>query len=171
MEALVPFVKLGLYIMMGVSVLAALGVVLVRNLFHAALCLVVALLGIAGIFFALHAEFLAVVQILLYVGAVMTLVIFAIMLTERFGDKTVKQNNNLSLPAMIGSVIFLAAMTRLLTNTPWIFREGSTGTPVDTYKLGEALMGTYVFPFEVISVVLIAALIGAVVIAKKDPQP
>ncbi len=168
MDTLNLLVKIGLYAVMGVSVIAAIGVVTFRNLFHAALSLAAVLLGIAGIYLALRAEFLAVVQILLYVGAVMTLVIFAVMLTERFGDKGVRHHNQLELPAFGGTIALAVALTGLIQRTSWPMNPETLIAKLSVRDLGNALMGKYVFPFEVISVVLIAALIGAILMAKRD---
>ncbi len=167
MDILQTIVKFGIYTIMAVSVLAAFGAVMLRNIFHASLALIVALIGTAGIFIALHAEFLAVVQILLYVGAVMTLVIFSIMMTEGLSDKSVPQRNNLALPALIAVLIFWAVLAGLIIQTPWVYRLASPLT-VTMLDLGKSLLNQYVFPFEVISVFLVAALIGAIVIAKKE---
>jgi len=170
MSDLIPFIRIGLYVLMGISILAAIAAVTLRSMFHAALGLIVVLMGIAGLFFALHAEFLAVVQILLYVGAVMTLVIFAIMLTENLGDKSTRQSNKQSVVALIGVIAFLGLLFGVLTRTPWPVKSATVAARIGTFELGEALLGTYVLPFEVISVVLIAALIGAIIIAKKDKE-
>ena len=168
MQPLTNFVQFGLYFLMALTVIAALAVVTVRNIFHAALWLVFVLLGIAGIYLALQADFLAIVQILIYVGAVMTLVIFSIMLTERFGDKSIPQKNNLGLLAFGACLLFLVAFSGILQKTKWPIREELQGLKVTTMDIGVAFMGNYVFPFEVISVVLIVALVGAVVIARKE---
>jgi NADH-quinone oxidoreductase subunit J len=170
MPTLWLLVKVGLYALMGVSVIAAIGVVTLRNLFHSALSLVVVLIGIAGIFVALQAEFLAMAQILIYVGAVMTLVIFAIMMTHRIGDPMVHQNNHQSFAAALAVLTFIAALSRLIVKTPWPIQEGMASIQVTTMDLAKALLGPYVFPFEVISVVLIAAMVGAIVVAKKEKE-
>jgi len=151
---------------MAASIVAALGVVLLPNIFHAALCLVGTLVGVACLYIALQAEFIAVVQILLYVGAVMTLIIFAIMLTQRIADQNIPQKNKQSLTALAGLILFVILLGSQLLKTPWP-AAGAAGR-ADTLALGKALLGTYVFPFEVVSIVLIAGLIGAVVIARKD---
>ena len=156
---------------MFLSVIAALGVVLLPNIFHAALCLVGTLIGIAILYLALQAEFIAVVQILLYVGAVMTLVIFAVMLTHRLGDPSVPQKNRQSLPAAFALIAFIVLIASLILKIDWYRLVGAgpvLAPPVNTLALGKALLGSYIFPFEVVSVVLVAALIGAIVIAKKD---
>ncbi len=167
MPTLYVIVKVGLYALMALSVFAAISAVTLPNIFHAALALIVTLLGIAGLYIALKAEFLAVVQILLYVGAVMTLVIFSIMMTEHIGDKTIVQKNNLSFPALGSAALLLGLLSIFLHRTPWPKRMAENIT-VTTVDLGKSLLGQYIFPFEVISVFLIAALIGAIMVAKKD---
>lgn len=164
--ALLILAKMGVYSVLLLSLGTALGVVLLPNIFHAALCLVGTLLGVAVLYLALQAEFIAVVQILLYVGAVMTVVIFAIMLTHRMGDRTVPQTNKQSVPAFLGLMFFVGLVGSLLLKTNWpTFKDSN---PVSALALGQALLGEYVFPFEAISIVLLAGLIGAVVIARKD---
>lgn len=160
--------KFGTYAVMTGVLIFALGLVTLRNLFHCALCLAAALIGIAAIYVVLQAEYLAGIQILLYVGAVVTLVIFAIMLTEHLAGKTIRQNNSQSPLTLLGLLGFVALLTVLIMETPWPVTQAALKAKVSVIGLGEALMGTYVFPFEVISIVLIAALIGTVVIAKKD---
>jgi NADH:ubiquinone oxidoreductase subunit 6 (subunit J) len=160
--------KFVIYAVMAVILVFALGVVTLRNLFHCALCLAAALIGTAVLYVVLQAEYLAAIQILLYVGAVVTLVIFAIMLTEHLAGKTVRQNNSQSLPAIAGVLGFVSLLTALILKTPWPVTPTALQAKVSVMGLGKALMGAYVFPFEVISIVLIAALIGTVVIAKKD---
>lgn len=167
MIPLILLAKVGVYAVMALSLVAAVGVVTLPNIFRAALCLVGTLLGVAVLYIALQAEFIAVVQILLYVGAVMTLVIFAIMLTHRIGDPTIPQRNKQSLPALAALVLFVGLVGSLLLKAPWSLVPAEGGK-VDTLALGQALLGPYVFPFEVVSVVLIAALIGAIVIARRD---
>ena len=158
--------KIFIYLVLFLSFTAALGVVLFPNIFHAALCLVGTLLGIAALYLALEAEFIAVIQILLYVGAVMTLVIFAIMLTRRIAGENIPQANKQSIPALLSLLGFVALFGSLIWKFPW--PVGKNFVHVDTFALGKALLGVYVFPFEVVSIVLIAALIGAVTIARKD---
>ena len=170
---LVILSKIFIYGILLTSLAAALGVVLFRNIFHSALCLVATLIGVAALYLALQAEFIAVVQILLYVGAVMTLVIFAIMLTQRIADPNIPRTNNQSVPAFLGLTAFAVLMISLLLKVDWTVganRRVAPATIVDTMALGKALLGTYVFPFEVISVILIAVLVGAIAIARKEKE-
>ena len=170
MPTLELLVKFGIYAVMLVSVLFALGAVLLPNIFHASLAFVVTLLGIAGIFFSLRADFLAVVQILLYVGAVMTLVIFAIMLTQGLGKEIKAQKNDLALVSGAACFVFFIALARALCKISWPFNSQTLNARVSTADIGNALLGHFVFPFEVISVILLAVLVGAVIIAKKDKE-
>lgn len=162
--------KFGTYAVMLVILLFALGVVTFRNLFHCALCLAAALIGTAVLYLVLRADYLAGIQILLYVGAVVTLIIFAIMLTEHLAGKTIRQNNPQSPLAITGLLGFVTLVSIIILKTPWPVTLAALEARVSVIKLGEALMGIYVFPFEVISILLIAALIGTVVIAKKDDK-
>lgn len=167
MPVLQTIVQVGLYVLMAVTVLAAVGAVTLPNIFHAALSLMVALVGIAGIYISLHAEFLAVVQILLYVGAVMTLVVFSIMMTQGFSDKKVPAKNHLSIPSLAALIVFWVLLVRIFRGTPWI-EKASALVPVSVADLGQSLLSKYAFPFEAISVFLIAAMIGAIIVAKKE---
>ena len=160
--------KFGTYVVMAVILIFALGVVTLRNLFHCALCLAAALIATAVLYVIFRAEYLAAIQILLYVGAVVTLVIFAIMLTEHLAAKTIRQNNSQSPLAIIGLLGFVALLAGVILKTPWPVTQAALQAKISVMELGQALMGAYVFPFEVISIILIAALIGTVVIAKKD---
>jgi len=162
--------KFGTYAVMATILIFALGVVTLRNLFHCALCLAAALIGTAVIYVVLQAEYLAVIQILLYVGAVVTLIIFAVMLTEHLAGKTVRQNNSQSPLAITGLLGFVVLLATVILKTPWPVTQAALKAKVSVMGLGKALMGAYVFPFEVISIILIAALIGTVVIAKRDPE-
>jgi NADH-quinone oxidoreductase subunit J len=152
----------------GVAVLvlgASLGVVLSRNLFHSVLWLALALVGTAGLFVLLHAEFLAAVQVLLYAGGVVTIVVFAIMLTERLVGETLRQTNRgIAAGAAAAGAVFVA-----LAGT--ILRAPRTATPtadLTTAALGTALLSEWVLAFEVLGVLLLAALIGALYLARAE---
>ena len=161
-----------IYGLMGICVIAELLSILFRNLFHAALALTGTLFGIAGIYLALHADFLAMIQILIYVGAIMTLVVFAIMLTERFSDQKIRSHNPQKGLTLCGGFLLIGLLTRVILTTPWPTQNQAALLPasriVTVMDLGKALLGNYVFPFEIISIILIAALIGAIVVSRKD---
>lgn len=166
MEIISLIAKSGIYIAFAFTLFAALAAVTLRNIFHSALALAFALIGVAAVYFVLHAEFLAAAQILLYVGAIMTLIIFAVMLTSRMGDETIPTSNRWRLPVLIAILFLLLFLVRIIGKTPWHLKESLS--TIGTIELGTQLMGPYVLPFELISVVLVAALIGAIVIARND---
>jgi len=155
-----------LAIMAGVS---ALMVVTLKNIFHSALFLVLTLFSVAGIYVLLGAEFLAGVQVLIYVGAITILMIFAIMLTYQINNKSIKQVNEQVVPASLIVLIFLGMSLFTLFKTGWSVGDGSLPER-NTFELGRQLLSTYVVPFEVVSIVLLVALIGAIIIARQDKQ-
>ncbi|MCH8217983.1 MAG: NADH-quinone oxidoreductase subunit J [Planctomycetes bacterium] len=153
---------------MGLAIIAAVGAVLLRNLFHAGLALVLVLVAIAGIFMSVGAEFLGMVQILLYVGGVMTLIIYTIMLTGRLGAKDVSAQNRQGIFAAVAAGLFVCVIGKLILEAAWPSRDGDSAALLSVEDLGVSLMTEYVFPFEVLGVLLFAVLIGAIVIARQD---
>ncbi len=166
MDVLTLIAKFGIYFIFAFTLSAALLSVTVQNIFHAALGLAFALMGVAGVFFVLHADFLGAIQILLYVGAIMILLIFAVMLTSHIGDASVHTSNRQVYPAMILSLLLVYLLVRQIGKVTWQLKE--TLTSIDAVEIGKQLMGPYVLPFEIISVVLVVALIGTIVIARSD---
>ncbi|MBI3871802.1 MAG: NADH-quinone oxidoreductase subunit J [candidate division Zixibacteria bacterium] len=150
-------------------IVASLFVVSSRNIFHSAIFLILALFGVAGIFVLLEAPFLAAAQVLIYVGAISILMIFAVMLTARIADGQLRYTNEQVPTGLLVSLGLLVVMLYSLWQTPI---PTSAAAPVSGAgrKLGELFLTQYVLPFEIISVLLLTALIGALVIAKKDPR-
>jgi NADH-quinone oxidoreductase subunit J len=154
-------------IVSAITLLAALMVVSRNNIFHSALALVLTFIGVAGLYVLLDAGFLAVVQILIYVGAITVLIIFAIMLTRRIADPAIQRSNEQRVIGGVAAVILLAVMILGLLGTTWAASgQEMAGDPIES--LGRALMDTYLLPFEVASILLLVALVGAIVIAR-DP--
>jgi NADH-quinone oxidoreductase subunit J len=149
-------------------VLSAVGVVTSRNVVHAALYLVGTLLGAAALYVLLLAEFLAWAQVLIYVGAIVVLMLFGLMLTRAPIGSASFDNDQRLLGALCAGALFVVTswiMVDAFTGRSISF-EGATGTT--TRSLGEAIFSAYVLPFEVVSVLLLAALVGAIVIARRD---
>ena len=143
-------------------------VVSLKNIFHCALFLVLCLFCVAGIFILLEAEFLAVAQVLIYVGAVAILMIFAIMLTSNMASKRIRQSNHNVTVGLLVSLVFSIATILLIDKTAvWRYHE-QTIFGDSIVALGKSLMTQFVLPFEVVSVLLVAALIGAIVLARKE---
>ena len=148
-------------------VLAALGVVRTNNVVHAALYLVVVLAGGAAQFILLGAEFVAWVQVLVYIGAVIVLFLFGIMLTRAPMRADEDLDNDLKWPAAVTSVFLAGILVTLLVDTFEDFEVELT-EPTPTTAITSAIFRTYIIPFEVVGVLLLAALVGAVVLARKD---
>ena len=153
------------------------GVVYSRNLIHSALYLIVSLFGVAGLFILLSAPFLAAVQVLVYIGAIAILIIFAVMLTQSMTQMRAILNRQAWLSALVMGLLFVLLVFAVI----WpVFGTGGSqsGGPVSdivatTRDLGVALVdgNQYVLPFEVASLLLTAAMIGAIVIARdEDPK-
>jgi NADH:ubiquinone oxidoreductase subunit 6 (subunit J) len=150
------------FIVLGSAVMA----VTLRNLFHCLLFLALGFLGIAGVYLLLSADFLAAIQILVYIGAITMLIMFALMLTHRVMTRNIVQSVGqwwLALPVSIG---ILAVLFRVFVNHPWAYAE--LPAQPTTGIIGRALLTKYVLPFELASIVLLVAMIGAIVLAKED---
>jgi NADH-quinone oxidoreductase subunit J len=148
-------------------VASAIKVVTTKNIVHAALFLIVVLANVAGQYFLLGAEFIGTAQILIYLGAIVVLFLFGIMLTRApLGEETSLDNNQRALAAVV-AVLLLAVMGYALVDQ-FDDTELPTETVQRTAQVSDAVFSTYLLPFEVVSVLLLAALIGAIVIARKD---
>ena len=151
-----------------VILLSGLLVVSLKNIFHCAIALIVCLSAVAGIFVLLDAEFLAAAQVLIYVGAVSVLMIFAVMLTSKLASQRIVQTNQNALVAFFVCVAFALGAIVLIAGTR-IWNLTSETMPVDNVlTIGKLLMTEFMLPFEVVSVLLVAALIGAVVLARGE---
>ncbi|MDP2942492.1 MAG: NADH-quinone oxidoreductase subunit J [Candidatus Omnitrophota bacterium] len=160
-------IKASFYFIAALTCLFAFMVVTSRDIFHCAVFLAATLFGVACVYLFLNAEFLAVVQVLIYVGAIVTLFIFAIMLTTKIHDKAIRQTNH---QVLIGGALALALLFSLIiiiNQDPWkASAAGTTSGYLGLGELGKSLMSTYALPFEVISLILLAALVGAIVIGR-----
>lgn len=152
------------YCLLAATVLAAILVVTLKNVFHSAMALAVTLIGIAAVYLYLSSEFLAIMQILLYVGAILTLIIFAVMLTTRLNDRNVRQSNEQKLISFLLAISLFTALVIAIAKMSAAM--GPVSDKVVTFKdIGNAVLSEYALPFEFISVVLLASLIGAIALA------
>lgn len=154
------------WVLASIAVLAALSVVLVRDVFRAALSLILCFLMVAGLYITLSADFLAAVQILIYVGAISVLIILAIMLTREVQQGS--PSNRFRLPAFFVAVLFFAGIAFALLNTPW---QISSTPPLEptTPAIAGLLFGEggFILPVEIAPVLLLAAIIGAIVLVRE----
>lgn len=154
---------------------AALAVVLSQNLVRSALYLVFTFLGVAALYVMLHAEFLFAMQILIYVGAIMVLFMFAVFLTQQVMQAKITLSSASRLVGALAALGLLAFVSHAvipqvadaLAAAPVVMDEVAKE---NTSKLGMALLTKYILPFELVSVILLAALVGAIVIAKEDKE-
>ncbi len=149
-----------------VGIAAALTVVLLRNVFRAALALILCFLTVAGIYITLSADFLAAVQVLIYIGGISVLIILAIMLTREVQQGS--PSNKLRIPAFIVAILFLGVAGFALLNTPW---QVSVLPPVEptTSALAGKLLGEggFILSVEIAASLLLAAILGAIVLVRE----
>lgn len=149
-----------------VTLSAALAVVIGRNLFHSALFLNLSFIGVAGLYILLEAPFLAGVQILIYVGAIAILIVFAIMLTHHIMDKNLIQRNTQWGLSVLAVLLLFGGLCFILLHTNWPLLEAAVPEKMIS-MLGQDLLDTYLIPFEAASVLLLVALLGSIVIARE----
>jgi NADH:ubiquinone oxidoreductase subunit 6 (subunit J) len=187
------------YLFALVAVVAGVMVVFLRNLVHAAFALLFGLVAIAGVYVLLDADFLAVTQLMIYVGGILILIVFGIMLTNTVTNIELQSKPLARLPALVVTallltvIVFYGLATNWIThndapwaNSPWnqnavskvtaemqgtarevLDHNGSQGTSLE---IGKLMLTDYLLPFELVSVVLLVSLIGAAMIARKDPE-
>lgn len=150
-----------------VLVASSLAVVVTRNLFHSVLYLALSLTATAGVFLSLDAEFLAAIQLLLYAGGVVTIVVFAIVVTERLvGDRITQTSRQIPTGLILSGALLVALLV--------VFRRGPLTVPRPamigdlTRAIGESLLTSYVLPFELLGVLFLVALVGALYFARPD---
>ncbi|MFQ5382820.1 MAG: NADH-quinone oxidoreductase subunit J [Dehalococcoidia bacterium] len=145
---------------------AAGGVMLARSTFHAMLFLVLAFVAVAGFFVLLSADFLAMAQIIIYVGAIAVLMLFAILLTPR----AARDNGEtwMALPALLLGLGLAALMLFVIFDTTWA--EAAEPPAIGIREIGDALLSTWALPFELASVLLTAALVGSILLARSTEE-
>ena len=149
------------------SVVGAIGVVSSRNVVHCALFLVLSLVSVAALFVLLFAGFLALVQVLIYGGAVTILLLFALMMTRLRGGPATLDNPQKPV-ALVAGLVFLGVLIYTFLQVKWL--PTASLAPVTIEKVGESLFSQWVVPFEVASLVLLVALMGAIVIARTEEK-
>ena len=159
--------NIAFYLMAVAMVAAACRLVTTKNVVRAALFLAIVLGSTAGMFVLLLAEFVAWVQVLVYIGAVVVLLLFGVMLTRApIGRESDLDNDSKWVPALV-AVFLLGALATMLSDA-FGSEEISFGRIQRTADVADSIFGVYVIPFEVASVLLLAALVGAVALARRD---
>lgn len=155
------------YVIAGLTVVSAAGVASSSNIVYSAFALMGTFMGVAGLYVFLAADFVAVIQVLIYVGGILVLLLFAVMLTHRIADVRISNRSVGRLPALAIIACITVVMAKAAVSANW--HTITPGTPAPTtYAIGNGFLNEYVLPFELASVVLLAALIGAVVLSRKE---
>lgn len=159
-------ISIAFWVLAIVGVVAALAVVLLRDVFRSALSLVLCFLAVAGIYITLSADFLAVVQILIYVGAISVLIILAVMLTREIQRGS--PSNRLQIPALIVALIFLGGVVFAVLNTPWPVSSAPPLEPTTSTLAGLLFGGGgFILPVEIAPLLLLAAVLGAIALVRE----
>ncbi len=158
------------FIVAAMILAGALYIVTTRNIMHAVFMHLLTMSFIAAVYVLLYAEFIAAMQVLIYAGAMTTMVIFALMLTRSQsspeGMKTAVDNQQKGL-AFLTAAGFLTVLLYVLMPHKWVPLEAAAKSPTTVKQMGELIFSAYVLPFELISVLLLAALVGVVVLTRK----
>jgi NADH-quinone oxidoreductase subunit J len=158
------------FVLSGLAILCALGVILSRNPINSVLFLILTFFAISGHYILLNAQFLAIVNIIVYAGAIMVLFLFVIMLMNLNADVEPQKNWLVQLAGAIsGGILFLVLLSALVTATNTLPPMEAAASDIGLIKnLGKVLFSQYVLPFEISSVLFLSAMIGAIVIGKKE---
>ncbi len=158
-------VVVAFYVIAATTVGCALMVAIVRDLVHAVLFLVLTFVGVSGIYIVLAADFVAVAQVLIYAGAISVLLTFAIMLTP--GADRRNTETSFQAPALVLAGLVLAVVVFVARDTAWqIAHRGEFSVTAEA--LGRAFFKPYIVPFEVASVLLVVAMVGAIALTRED---
>jgi NAD(P)H-quinone oxidoreductase subunit 6 len=155
------------YLVAAVTVGSAAMVAFSRNIIYSAFSLLGAFAGVAGIYVFLGADFVAAVQLLIYVGGILVLILFAVMLTHRITDVKITNRAAGKIPALAIVGVLAGLLVQTIRQTPWAKAKEVLYVPTSA-KIGDMFLQDYLLPFELASLVLLAALIGAVVLARKE---
>lgn len=156
------------FVLAALALAGAAGVAFSRHIVYSAMSLMLALFGVAGLFVTLSADFVAGVQVLIYVGGVLVITLFAVMLTQGIQHVEVSNRAVGSVAAGLISAAFFGLLLKAMITVHWVQPSGQVPSQTSTYGIGDALLGKYVLPFEVASLVLLSVLVGAVVLTRKE---
>ena len=155
------------YLIALITVVSAGMVAFSRNIIYSAFSLLGTFMGVAGLYVFLGADFVAAVQVLIYVGGILVLILFAVMLTHRITDVEITNRAAGRIPALIIVGVLLYLLIQAIKETPWVKAKEIVYAPT-TARIGALFLEQYLLPFELASLILLAAMIGAVVLSRKE---
>ena len=153
-----------------VTVSSAAVVVFSRNIVYSAFALLFTFFGVAGIYVLLNADFLAVTQLLIYVGGILVLLLFGVMLTTNTVSIDIKSGSLNVLPAVIVVALLVGLLGGMFWTSDWFVSKqmGELAVQATSKEIGNALVTTHVLPFEIASVILLVAIVGAAMMARRE---
>ncbi len=157
------------YLFALVTLVSAFMVVTTKNIVHAAFYLLFTFFGVAGIYALLGADFIAVVQLMVYVGGILVLILFGVMLTNKITNVQIRSGSTNLVAAAVVIGIFAGALLTMMLNTRWLVNPGKT-LITTIPQIGSLLVKQYVLIFELLGILLLIALVGAASIARKEER-
>jgi NAD(P)H-quinone oxidoreductase subunit 6 len=157
------------YVVAAVTVGSAILVATMPNIIYSAVALLFTLAGVAGLYVLASADFLAATQILVYVGGILVLILFAVFLSNRISDVRISNPARFRLPAALICLALFGILSYTAVSTAYVVKPDPVYAPT-TAEIGELLMTRYLLPFEVASVLLLAALIGAALLSRPEAR-
>tara|TARA_B110000263_G_C15203302_1_gene461655 strand:- start:106 stop:612 length:507 start_codon:yes stop_codon:yes gene_type:complete len=164
-----PIPDLGMLLFLGIFMMicaSAFMVVTSPNLVHSAVSLLFTLFGVAAIYIYLYADFIAATQVVIYVGGILVLIIFGVMLTNKIENATIDSKTHNKIPGLIFSLLLLLMQFYIIFNTKWYIADNEVKDST-IKEIGNMLLTKYLLPFEIVSILLLAALIGAAMLSRK----
>ena len=151
-----------------ITIVSGAIVVFSRNIVYSAFSLLFTFFGVVGLYVLLNADFLAVTQLLIYVGGILVLLLFGVMLTNKVVNVEIKTGTMQTLPASLIVAMLAGSLCGVFYITDWKIMPGLAEPQATTDTLGRMFLTTYLLPFEIASIVLLVALLGAAMIARRD---
>jgi NAD(P)H-quinone oxidoreductase subunit 6 len=155
------------YLIALITVVSAGMVAFSSNIIYSAFSFLGTFMGVAGLYIFLGADFVAAAQVLIYVGGILVLILFAVMLTHRITDVAITNRAVGRVPAVVIVGVLLYLLIQSIKETPWVKAKEVVFAPT-TAKIGDLFLEQYLLPFELASLILLAAMIGAVVLSRKE---
>ena len=165
--------ELGFYLIASVTIASAFWVVASTRIIHSAVALLFTLFGVAGLYVFLYADFLAATQIVIYVGGILVLIIFGVMLTNKIDTPVIVSDSSNKIIGLFVSAFIFSMLSITVLQTQWNINPDTSQGPSTVKLIGHLILGKYLLPFELISVLLLAALAGSAMLARKkiDDKP